>query len=68
MNKPLLATKPTLDISRDELCRKLRQRSLENLIAASAAASDGELDQAKRYRLAARVFASWAEELLAPAH
>ncbi len=60
--------KPTLDITRDELCRRLRQRSLENLIAASAAASGGEDRQADRYRFAARVFAAWAEELLtAPA-
>lgn len=67
MNKPVLFGPPKLDISRDELCRRLRQRSLENLIAASAAAADGELEQAKRYRLAARVLANWAEELLAPA-
>jgi len=56
-----------LDVTRDELCRRLRQRSLENLIAASAAASDGESEQATRYRFAARVFSAWAEELLAGA-
>jgi hypothetical protein len=68
MKKETKPSRTTVEVSRDELCRRLRQRSLENLIAASAAASDGETAQAKRYRLAARVFASWAEELLAPAH
>jgi hypothetical protein len=60
--------KPTpLDMSSSELCRRLRQRCLENLIAASAADSDGDAEQATRYRFAARVFSSWAEELLASA-
>jgi hypothetical protein len=67
MEKSLFASR-ILDVSRDELCRRLRQRCLENLIAASAAESDGEPDQADRYRFAARVFSSWAEELLAGAH
>jgi len=64
MNETLLRTAP-LDMSSSELCRRLRQRCLENLIAASAADSEGESGQATRYRFAARVFSSWAEELLA---
>lgn len=64
MTESLFKTEP-LDMSSSELCRRLRQRCLENLIAASAADSDGETGQATRYRFAARVFSSWAEELLA---
>jgi len=52
-------------LTRSELSRRLRQRSLENLIAASAADSDGKFEQAKRYRLVARMFSSWAEDLVA---
>jgi hypothetical protein len=63
----LFGKRATLDVTRDELCRRLRQRSLENLIAASAAASGGEPEQATRFRFAARVFSAWAEELLAGA-
>jgi hypothetical protein len=64
MSEPILKPAP-LDVSSSELCRRLRQRCLENLIAASAADSDGDSEQATRYRFAARVFSSWAEELLA---
>ena len=63
MSDMLLKPAP-LDMSSSELCRRLRQRCLENLIAASAADSDGDGEQATRYRFAARVFSSWAEELL----
>jgi len=67
MNKPLLGQPAQLDISSQDLCRRLRQRCLRNLIAASAAESVGETEQATRHRFAARVFSAWAEELLAGA-
>ena len=52
------------NLTRSEFSHRLRQLSLENLIAASAADSDGNSEQAKRYRLAARMFSSWAEDLV----